>query len=151
MRSLVTYRPYRPSPVNFDRWFDSLFQDWSRPTFATAAPRVDVREQADGYHLEAELPGLSEKDFTVNVEHNLLTIASQSEQEQRARRARLRDPRAAQRHLQALLRAAAGRRRRADQRQLSGWTADGDGAQDGQGTAQADRRDQRRLTPLPPR
>ncbi len=81
MRSLVTYRPYRLSPVNLDRWFDSLFQDWSRPTFATAAPRVDVREQADGYHLEAELPGLTEKDFTVNVEHNLLTIASQSEQE----------------------------------------------------------------------
>ena len=81
MRSLVTYRPYRPSPVNFDRWFDSLFQDWSRPAFATAAPRVDVREQADGYHLEAELPGLTEKDFTVNVEHNLLTIASQSDQE----------------------------------------------------------------------
>ena len=81
MRSLVTYRPYRPSPVNLDRWFDSLFQDWSRPAFATAAPRVDVREQADGYHLEAELPGLTEKDFTVDVEHNLLTIASQSAQE----------------------------------------------------------------------
>ena len=81
MRSLVTYRPYRPSPVNLDRWFDSLFQDWSRPAFATAAPRVDVREQADGYHLEAELPGLTEKDFTVDVEHNLLTIASQSAQD----------------------------------------------------------------------
>ena len=81
MRSLVTYRPYRPSPVNIDRWFDSLFQDWSRPALATAAPRVDVREQADGYRLEAELPGLTEKDFTVNVEHNLLTIASQSAQE----------------------------------------------------------------------
>ena len=61
MRSLVTYRPYRPSPVNIDRWFDSLFQDWSRPACATAAPRVDVREEADGYHLEAELPGLTEK------------------------------------------------------------------------------------------
>ena len=61
MRSLVTYRP---SPVNIDRWFDSLFQDWNRP--ATAAPRVDVREQADGYHLEAELgvmePGDDQKD-----------------------------------------------------------------------------------------
>ena len=81
MRSLVTYRPYRPSPANLDRWFDSLFQDWSRPAYAAAAPRVDVREQADGYHLEAELPGLTEKDFTVDVEHNLLTIASQSAQD----------------------------------------------------------------------
>ena len=77
----MAHRPYRPSPLNIDRWFDSLFQDWSRPAFATAAPHVDVREQADGYHLEAELPGLTEKDFTVNVKHNLLSIASQSEQE----------------------------------------------------------------------
>lgn len=81
MRSLVTYRPYRPSLENVDRWFDTLFQDWNRPAFATAAPRVDVREEADGYHLEAELPGLTEQDFTVNVEHDLLTIASQRAQE----------------------------------------------------------------------
>ena len=81
MNNLVTCRPYRPSLVNFDRWFDTLFQDWNRPAFATAAPRVDVREETDGYHLEAELPGLTEQDFTVNVEGNLLTIASQREQE----------------------------------------------------------------------
>ena len=81
MRNLVAYRPYRPSPVHFDHWFDSLFGDWNRPAFATSAPRVDVREEADGYHLEAELPGLSEQDFTVNVEENLLTIASKREQE----------------------------------------------------------------------
>ena len=96
MRSLVTYRPYRPSPVNIDRWFDSLFQDWSRPAFATAAPRVDVREQADGYHLEAELPGLSEKDFTVNVEHQPAHHRLAVRAGARARRARLRDPRAPQ-------------------------------------------------------
>ena len=80
MRSLVTYRPYRPTLANVDRWFDSLFQDWERPSFATTAPHVDIREDEDGYRLEAELPGLTEKDFTVNVEHNLLTIASQREQ-----------------------------------------------------------------------
>ena len=27
MRSLVTYRPYRPTLANFDRWFDSVFQE----------------------------------------------------------------------------------------------------------------------------
>ena len=40
---------------------------------------MDVQEKADAYYLEAELPGLTEKDFTVNVEHNLLTISSQQE------------------------------------------------------------------------
>ena len=81
MSNLIAYRPYRPSPGHFDHWFDSLFRDWDRPAFAAATPRVDVREDADGYHLEAELPGLSEQDFTVNVEDNLLTIASKREQE----------------------------------------------------------------------
>ena len=82
MRNLVTYRPYRPTMANFDRWFDSVFQNWGLPqtvACGTGAPRVDVQEQADAYHLEAELPGLTEKDFTVNVEHNLLTIASEKE------------------------------------------------------------------------
>ena len=79
MRSLVTYRPYRPTPANFDRWFDSAFQNSGHPSYAATTPIVDVQEKADAYRLEAELPGLTEKDFTVNVEHNLLTISSQQE------------------------------------------------------------------------
>ena len=88
MRNLVTYRPYRPyrpTVANFDRWFDSVFENWGLPhpsgsgSHALTGPRVDVREKGDAYHLEAELPGLTEKDFTVNVEHNLLTIASEQE------------------------------------------------------------------------
>ena len=76
MTSLVTYRP---TAVNVDRWFDSLFQDWVRPTTAVCAPSVDIHETEDAYHLEAELPGLTEKDFTVDVEQNLLTISSEKE------------------------------------------------------------------------
>ena len=79
MRSRATYRPYRPTLANFDRWFDSAFQNSGHPSYAATTPRVDVQEKADAYHLEAELPGLTEKDFTVNVEHNLLTISSQQE------------------------------------------------------------------------
>ena len=37
MRSLVTYRPYRPAPANFDRWFDSAFR--TRDIQATQRPR----------------------------------------------------------------------------------------------------------------
>lgn len=77
MRNLVTYRP---ALASFDRWFDSVFQNWGHPSYKLTTPHVDVQEKADAYHLEAELPGLTEKDFTVNVEHNLLTIASRQEQ-----------------------------------------------------------------------
>ena len=85
MRNLVTYRPDRPTLANLDHWFDTVFQNWGLPqgpglaAGAVTTPRVDVQEKADAYHLEAELPGLTEKDFTINVEHNLLTIASEQE------------------------------------------------------------------------
>ena len=85
MRNLVAYRPYRPTLANIDHWFDSVFQNWGLPQSSgitghrLTTPRVDVQEKADAYHLEAELPGLTENDFTVNVEHNLLTIASEQE------------------------------------------------------------------------
>ena len=45
MRSLVTYRPYRPAPANFDRWFD--IQNSGHPSYAATTPRVDVQEKAD--------------------------------------------------------------------------------------------------------
>ncbi len=76
MRSLVTYQP---SAASIDRWFDSLFGEWARPSVAVCAPTVDIREEQDAYRLEAELPGLTEKDFAVDVEQNLLTIASRKE------------------------------------------------------------------------
>ena len=75
MRNLVTHRP---SLGNVDRWFDALFQDWHRPS-AIAAPPVDIRQDSDGYRVEVELPGLKKKEFSVDVDNNLLTIASAKE------------------------------------------------------------------------
>lgn len=77
MRSLVTHRP---SPGNVDRWFDALFQDWPRLS-ANSAPPVDIRQDSDGYRVEVELPGLKKKDFSVDVDNNLLTVASAREQD----------------------------------------------------------------------
>ena len=75
MKDLVTHR----SPLgNIDRWFDALFQDWTRPG-STNAPAVDIRQGENGYQVEVELPGLSKKDFSVDVDHNLLTIAANKE------------------------------------------------------------------------
>ena len=73
MRSLVTHRP---GLANFDRWFDNVLDDWARPLTGSRPPAVDVRQDEHGYHLEAELPGRTEKDFEVKIEHNLLTISS---------------------------------------------------------------------------
>ena len=81
MRSLVTYRPAL-APV--DRWFDSVLADFARPLSTQVfgrAPVVDMQENEDGYQLEAELPGLTEKDFEVKVEGNLLTLVSKEAEE----------------------------------------------------------------------
>ena len=155
MRNLVTYRPYRPALANFDRWFDSVFQNWGLPHSpgiagsAPTAPRVNVREQADAYHLEAELPGLTEKDFTVNVEHNLLTIASEQErnEEREENGYVIRERRSGA--FRRSFSPAGGCRRRPGQRHLQGRSADPDGAQERQGAGAADRREQRRLGDWP--
>ncbi len=73
MRNLVTYTPHRMGIFNdMDRLFHSFLDD----TVNHRAPSVDVREEEGRYLLEAELPGLTEKDIDVKVEDNLLTITS---------------------------------------------------------------------------
>lgn len=43
------------------------------------APRVDVKENDNAYTLEMELPGRSEKDVNIELDHDNLTIASKTE------------------------------------------------------------------------
>ena len=85
MRSLVKYSPLSVDVLgNFDRIFDSFFND---STFKrTGSPSVDIRETENSYTLEAELPGLNEKDIEVKVDDNLLTISSKKEDETEEKR-----------------------------------------------------------------
>lgn len=79
MKSLVAYKPVTLGEVwgDFDRMIDRIFSD--TPIWEARVPAVDVREEKDRYVLEAELPGLTEKDIEVKVEDNLLTISSNKE------------------------------------------------------------------------
>lgn len=76
MNSLINYKPNGALTLwdDFDRVFSSFFKD--EPVWNSRVPSVDVREEGDRYVLEAELPGLTEKDVNVKVEDNLLTISS---------------------------------------------------------------------------
>lgn len=84
MNTLTLYR--RPSALDsvfadVDGWIDSFFgTDPFRPAAAAAGPAVDVRETEDAYLLEADLPGLTEKDLEVRVEGRTLTIESKKEE-----------------------------------------------------------------------
>jgi HSP20 family protein len=73
MRGLMRYN--RPSELfDWDRVLDGFFDD--TPVWNTRNPAVDVRETDQGYLMEAELPGLSDKDIELNIEDNILTLSS---------------------------------------------------------------------------
>ena len=63
----------------FNTLFNSAF-DGTMPEFnihaSPAMPKVDVMEMKDNYLLEMELPGLTEKDVNIELDRNVLTIAS---------------------------------------------------------------------------
>ena len=75
MRNLIRYNPRGLSLYDdIDRVFRTFLND--EPGVSLRSPSVDIRETETDFVLEAELPGLSEKDVEVKVEDNLLTIAS---------------------------------------------------------------------------
>jgi len=85
MRSLVKYSPLSADVLgDFDRIFDSFFTDSTLRR--ASSPKVDIRETEDSYVLEAELPGMNEKDIEVQVDDSLLTISSKNEDEKEEKR-----------------------------------------------------------------
>ena len=46
--------------------------------------RTDISETADGYKLEAELPGFRKEDISLTVKEDVLTVAAHREKEQQA-------------------------------------------------------------------
>ncbi|MBQ6864125.1 MAG: Hsp20/alpha crystallin family protein [Clostridia bacterium] len=67
-----------------------LFDDFDRAFFGspfgtmnerTAAIRTDITETADGYLLEAELPGFSKEEISLSVDGDMLTISAERKSE----------------------------------------------------------------------
>jgi HSP20 family protein len=64
---------------SFDRVVDGLWRGLgaSVPAPAGFAPRIDVVEREGEYLVTAELPGLEEKDFHLEVHGNALTLTGE--------------------------------------------------------------------------
>jgi HSP20 family protein len=80
-----TRLPVLRGNVGIDRLFDDLFDgfpfgstSWETPL--RAFPAVNSWEDEKSYHLEAELPGLSEKDVEITVLGNELRISGGREE-----------------------------------------------------------------------
>ena len=89
IRNLARRRPCH-APVSmwrdFDRVFDDLERGLSRPAGivahrrrAAAWPRVLLKEDANAYHVIAEVPGVDAQDLEVTVEDGALVLKGSRE------------------------------------------------------------------------
>ena len=63
----------------FDNALRNVVHDWDFGT-SFALPKVDMKEEKDAYTMQVDLPGMSEKDVNVELDHNVLTISSHHEE-----------------------------------------------------------------------
>lgn len=69
-----------------DNLFDEFFQGFPGMSLSKETseflPRIDVSETEKELHVNAELPGMSEKDIEVTLENNALTLKGEKKHEQ---------------------------------------------------------------------
>ncbi len=71
---------FRADPFDL---LDRVFEDEFLPGISGRAPAIDVREKDGRYLIEAELPGIAEKDLRVELKDGLLTLSAKSETEEK--------------------------------------------------------------------
>ena len=80
--SLVTWHPEEALDNFFDtdRLFNVKPNRWYTET-ETVVPRVNVTENKNSFHLEAETPGMQDKHINIEVHNGVLTIKGYKEKE----------------------------------------------------------------------
>ncbi len=73
-------------PSFWDNFLSKEMMDWGSNNFSstdTTLPAVNVKETDDAFEIEVAAPGMSKKDFKVNLENNVLTISSERKEEKK--------------------------------------------------------------------
>ena len=68
----------------FDDFFGSELTDWRRSNFSstdTTLPKVNIKEDVDGFAVEMAAPGMTKNDFDIHLDKNILTISSEKKEE----------------------------------------------------------------------
>ena len=58
--------------------------DWNNGNYAhsgSSLPAVNIRESADSFEVEMAAPGMSKRDFKIELDNNLLSISSEKREE----------------------------------------------------------------------
>ena len=69
-------------PQLFDDFFNRDIFNWGLTNYSdtnTTIPAVNIKETNDSYEVEVAAPGMNKKDFSVQLEGNMLTISSEKE------------------------------------------------------------------------
>ncbi|MBS1916559.1 MAG: Hsp20/alpha crystallin family protein [Bacteroidetes bacterium] len=67
-------------PTFFDDFFNRDLFNWGNLNFSetnTTVPAVNIKETGDAYEVEVAAPGMSKKDFRVELNGNTLSISSE--------------------------------------------------------------------------
>lgn len=67
-------------PLLFDDFFNRDLFNWNDSNFSdtnTTIPAVNIKETAENYEVEVAAPGMTKKDFKVELDGNSLTISSE--------------------------------------------------------------------------
>jgi len=79
-------RNYSTLPTTFSRMFDDFFTrdlfDWGNNNYSvtnTTLPAVNILENNDAFLVEMAAPGMNKKDFTIELENDVLKISSTKE------------------------------------------------------------------------
>src|ERR1043165_8165986 len=71
---------FNPLPMLFDDFFNRDLFNWGTTNFSgtdTTIPAVNIKETAENYEVEVAAPGMTKKDFKVELNNNLLIISSE--------------------------------------------------------------------------
>ena len=83
MRALAPWRGMDVLRQEMERVFDRFFEPrWDEFEAGGAwAPKLDVSETKDAYMVKAEIPGVDQKDLSVSLQNQILTIKGEKHKE----------------------------------------------------------------------
>ena len=75
-------------PVLFDDFLNRDLFNWNNSNFSdtnTTIPAINIKESPENYEVEVAAPGMTKKDFKIELDGNALTISSERSNQKEGR------------------------------------------------------------------
>jgi HSP20 family protein len=85
VRRMSNENPFQLMQREINRLFDNFFDDFQLTSsgrgFESSFPRIDIKDDDKEIVVEAEVPGMDDKDIDISLSNNVLTISGEKRQE----------------------------------------------------------------------